>query len=182
MPPLTPSRARAVHQFTSPAVRRAHRNAALPSPPSTRTRKSRKRRFSKKKYMGPRLARDPTFIGELLRVAREFPLCRMCLQVVGNICEHSHPHEADPLPGEVPARALTACAGCNADERESLRLTCQQYGAHLRGLHVSKWPLAAQTFQSAELARRVSLRKAGRQLEASPLKPKRAFRILKFGK
>ena len=182
--PRTPRRL-AVKSFTSPAVRRAHAAADLPAL-SERARQRHRRRIARPRYLG-RLSLDRGFVDDLLDVVSKYRLCRYCLQVVGQICEHSHPIEHDPDGGGaagrvsvIPARALTACAGCNAAERESLRATCAQFGAHLRSLHVSAWPVEAQEFQSGELARRVTARKKQRCARASPLKRERAARILKF--
>ena len=175
--PITPRSRAVVDQFQSPAVVRSHRDIEL-NPPSTRRWNSRCRRFKSGKYMG-KLGRNLKVVRELLRVAHNYPLCRFCLLVKGNIVEHSHPLEHDPRSDrEVPARALTACARCNADERESLRLTCAEYGLGLRRQHVSEWPAVAQSFQVAELSRRVNSRRAEHSREVMP--ESRFARILKF--
>jgi hypothetical protein len=156
----------------------AHRGLSF-SPPSSALQRSRARRLRWGKYTGS-LRRRPGFVNALLDVTCQYPLCRYCLVARGNIVEHSHPVERDPRhPAEVPARALTACAGCNADERESLRSTCVKYGAHLRHKHVDDWPPAAREHQSVDLCRRVSARRAkSGDIDSASLR--RICRILKF--
>lgn len=173
-PELTPRRARLARQFVSPKVVRAHElRADVPAPDSAKLR----RKFRRPAYMAA-LGSDAAFRAQLVRVAQAFPLCRFCLLRPGNICEHSHPHERNPRPHEIPARALTACAACNAAEREALKAACAAHGDALRRTHVDLWPHAARRCLAAELARRVSARRAA--AGASPMRVSRAMRILKF--
>lgn len=192
---LTPHRQAVVDAYVSPAVKRAHERLDDTSEPSCEVDASTKRRktwrrLKRPQYLGV-LSRDPDFVRALTAVAEAYPLCRYCLMVPGRICEHSHPIEADPREypdaREIPARALTACAACNAAERESLRLTCARFGEELRRLHVSDWPSEARAFQATNLADRITIRRqtlAARDAQnakaPSPVKADRAGRILQF--
>lgn len=161
--------------FMSPAVVREHAlRPSTPRGPNTSRRLWRK--FRLRRYMGS--PRSPAFTAKLVRLALKYPLCRFCLLVPGRICEHSHPHEASPRRGEIPARALTACAKCNAAERETLKTVCQQHGRNLRRMHVSRWPADARRSQTADLARRINALRAA--AGRSPMPRSRFARILKF--
>lgn len=159
-----------LQELTSPAVVRAHANLGeLPQSPPSAERQKIVQRIRRRRYIGSH-RKDREFLDKLAGIAYKFPLCRLCLRVKGNICEHSHPIEADPADGrKIAVRALTACAKCNAAERESLRETCKTFGEHLRTLHVDKWPPEARMYQANVLARRI------REMSA-----RRARRILKI--
>ena len=185
MPPNTPPPALSPRShFISPDVVRAHRLLRAQTGPSARPAAGTYtaalvRKFRNPRYVG-RSPRRPAreFARQLARLAQEYPLCRFCLLTPGNICEHSHPHEASPRRGEIPVRALSACAKCNAAEREALRRVCREHGAHLRRTHVSRWPERARASQVADLAARINPRRAA--AGRSPLRAARLRRILKF--